>query len=112
MCTNGQPNNADGVFAPYSRSSTSQLFMGSITTVYPRLHEFSGPTGISERPFARRVLLSFFYFAHFEAEEEAQRHADYDEQAERQKVIHTSADGCLNDIGNYNELERQENVTS
>ena len=35
-----------GLFVPPSRrrSSTSQLFTGSITTTYPRLHEFSGPT--------------------------------------------------------------------
>ena len=28
-----------------SPRSTSQLFTGSITTIYQRLHEFSGPTG-------------------------------------------------------------------
>jgi len=36
-----------GLFVPPNRrrSSTSQLFTASITTAYPRLHEFSGPTG-------------------------------------------------------------------
>jgi hypothetical protein len=29
------------------RSSPSRLFMGSITTTCPRLHEYSGPTGIA-----------------------------------------------------------------
>ena len=35
-----------GLFVPPSRrtSSTSQLFTGSTTTTYSRLHEFSGPT--------------------------------------------------------------------
>jgi hypothetical protein len=35
-----------GLFVPpiRRRSSTSQPFTGSITTTYPRLHEYSGPT--------------------------------------------------------------------
>ncbi len=36
------------------RSSTSQLFTGAITTTYPRLHEFSGPTVVASNGWLHR----------------------------------------------------------